>query len=448
MADAVTALTRLGAFVAEASNIPHHVRDVAARHLFDTAGAWIAGASTTEGQRLTQSQPKNLPEQVGVAAALARLSEVDNIHLASSTTPGGIVIPAAVMMAGSMPDATSDDLLTAIVLGIEAMVRLGKAINGPTVLYRGIWPTYFAAPFGVAAAAARLHRLDSQQTAHALALSLTLASPGVGHHNAVSTSRWFAVSQAAQSGVAAANAAQNGFTSDLGLLDSAYLNGIYGITPDSEAFAGNLGGTFAIESCSFKPWCAARQTMAATQALKEIVAEGLTPEEMTSINVRVPPLHRGMIDHGVVSDDRASYITSAPYHLAIGVLDPVLQFDIAQSQGRPNLAIEAFMRKVTVGADAQLMAYYPSAWPAHVTVSTASQRRERLTLHVPGDPERPLSDAQLERKFCDVTKATPVMLRRIHSACQLAFEPNNQPGTLLRTITSVLCRMSRKRRAR
>ena len=36
------------------------------------------------------------------------------------------------------------------------MVRLGLAIGGPTVLYRGIWPTYFAAPFGVAAVAARL----------------------------------------------------------------------------------------------------------------------------------------------------------------------------------------------------------------------------------------------------------------------------------------------------
>ena len=42
------------------------------------------------------------------------------------------------------------------------MIRLGVAIDGPSVLYRGIWPTYFAAPFGVAAVAARLMRLGPE----------------------------------------------------------------------------------------------------------------------------------------------------------------------------------------------------------------------------------------------------------------------------------------------
>jgi hypothetical protein len=56
-----------------------------------------------------------------------------------------------------------------------AMTRLGRVISGPDVLYRGIWPTYFSAPFGIAAVAARLRQLDANQTAHALALALTLA---------------------------------------------------------------------------------------------------------------------------------------------------------------------------------------------------------------------------------------------------------------------------------
>ena len=73
------------------------------------------------------------------------------------------------------------------------MTRLGRAIDGPTILYRGIWPTYFAAPFGVAAVAARLFKLDAKQTANALAMALTFAAPGVGHHDAATTSRWLAV---------------------------------------------------------------------------------------------------------------------------------------------------------------------------------------------------------------------------------------------------------------
>ena len=51
--------------------------------------------------------------------------------------------------------------------------------------------------------------------ANALALALIFATPGVGHHNAPTTSRWFAVGQAARNGLTAALAAQQGFTSDL-----------------------------------------------------------------------------------------------------------------------------------------------------------------------------------------------------------------------------------------
>jgi 2-methylcitrate dehydratase PrpD len=87
--------------------------------------------------------------------ALARLSEIDDIHLASMTTPGAIVVPAALTIAASLPDVASDDIAAAIIAGYEAMIRLGAAIDGPSVLYRGIWPTYFAAPLGAAAVAAR-----------------------------------------------------------------------------------------------------------------------------------------------------------------------------------------------------------------------------------------------------------------------------------------------------
>ena len=139
------------------------------------------------------------------------------------------------------------------------MVRLGLGIGGPTVLYRSIWPTYFAAPFGVAAVAARLYSLDATQTAHALALALSFASPGVSHHNAESSSRWFAIGHAARNGLIAVQAAQAGFTSDLNLLEGSFLDDIYGIRPNITALTENLGWRIAIDDTSFKPWCAARR---------------------------------------------------------------------------------------------------------------------------------------------------------------------------------------------
>src|SRR5262249_48636811 len=81
-------------------------------------------------------------------------------HPPSMPPPGAIVIPGALPLAGALPAVAADDVIAAILAGTEAMTRLGRAIDGPAILYRGVWPTYFAAPFGMAAVAARLLELD------------------------------------------------------------------------------------------------------------------------------------------------------------------------------------------------------------------------------------------------------------------------------------------------
>jgi 2-methylcitrate dehydratase PrpD len=270
----VAALERLGDIVA-GYQPDDAIRAAVKLRVADTLGAWIAATATAEGRALTGfRQPQaSLPERIAISCALARLSEVDDIHLGAMITPGAIVIPAALTIAASMKEVGHDDLTAAVVAGYEAMIRLGTAIDGPSVLYRGIWPTYFAAPFGVAAVASRLLKLDAGRTAHALATALIMASPGTGHHAAVLTARWLAVGHAAARGFQAAQAAAAGFSSDVALLEGDLLKNIYGLSPDREVIAEPLDVP-SLMRASFKPWCAARQTMAATQALKEILAEG------------------------------------------------------------------------------------------------------------------------------------------------------------------------------
>jgi 2-methylcitrate dehydratase PrpD len=267
------------------------------------------------------------------------------------------------------------------------------------VLYRGIWPTYLAAPFGVAAVVARLMRLGENQTAHALALALTLAAPGVGHHNAPTTSRWFAIGNAARNGLTAAFAAQSGFTADVKLADSAFFANVYGITPRIAALTEGLGGEPMLSRLSFKPWCAARQTMAATQALREIMQEGLSADDIVAIHAAVLPPHLKMIDHGIVAGDRASYLTSLQYNMAVAALAPDTALDLSPSSGDLAPALQAFMARIHVSGDDALLAEYPAAWPARVSIETRSGRRENLVAHVPGDPARPLGQEDLADKF-------------------------------------------------
>src|SRR5262245_7565171 len=408
----MTALEKLGGYIAESRRPSEALRKLVEIHLIDTVGAWIAGAGTVEGKNLLRFRAMTSKGLAGDAlaldlatrCALARLSEVDNIHLSSMTTPGAIVIPGALTLAAATPGITGDDVIAAIIAGTEGMTRLGRAVDGPSILYRGIWPTYFVAPFGVAAVAGRLLKLDAENAADALSLALTLAAPAVGQHSGATTSRWFALGNAARNGLTAALAAQHGFTSDHKLIEGQLLPGVFGITADVSAFTDALGERIALSDVSFKPWCAARQTMAPTHAIKDIVASGIAPSTIEEVTVAVPPPHLKMIDHGIVAGDRASHLTSVQYCMAVAALAPETAFDVQQTSAKLPPTVQALMAKIKIQADERLLADHPRSWPARVRVTAASAQRERTVTHVPGDPALPFDQEDVRRKFLRFTE--------------------------------------------
>jgi 2-methylcitrate dehydratase PrpD len=406
----MTALENLGAFVAHSGTPSPRLREILELHVADIVGAWIASLPIPEGARLLRWRTAlgegvvpgsihRLRLDVAAHCALARLSEVDDIHLASTTTPGAIVVPGAVTVAAALRNRDPDALAAAMMAGYEVMVRFGQAIDGPSVLYRGIWPTYFATPLGIAAVAARLLNLDARQCAHALALALIRSAPGAGHHNLATTSRWLAVGQAAEAGLAAALAARAGFTSDLGLLDGGYLTGVFDLKPDVAVLTEGLGQRFGLEEVAFKPWCAARQTMAATQALIEIISSGIAVDTITQLTAFVLPPHRRMIDHGITVGDRASFLTSLPYRLALAALAPQAAQDVGQAPANVPDPIRAFMDRVALASDEALLSNFPSRWPARIEVMTLAGRYERTVMDVPGDPARPFDADAVREKF-------------------------------------------------
>jgi 2-methylcitrate dehydratase PrpD len=409
----MTALERLGSYLANGREPPRLAFDNAKLRVIDNVAAWIAGMDTAEGHALLAFRKEMADDdRVAVAlmthCALARLSEIDDIHLAAMTTAGGIVVPAAVTLSALLKQTEPPALARAIAGGYDAMIRLGLALRGPTILYRGIWPTYIGTGFGVAAVAARLMRLDAQQAAHALALALTAAAPGVGHHNASTTTRWLAVGLAARNGLMAVRAARAGFTSDLNLLDGKFFASVYDIRPEMAELTRGLDQHLAMLDVSFKPWCAARQTMAATQAFKDILARGVAPDKIAEIEAGVLPPHHGMLDHGVRPGDRASFLTSLPYQLALAAIDPDEAFGVAQSPAAVPEAVARLMAKVTVTQNERLLARYPKVWPAHVRVVTVTgETHEQEVEYVPGDVRRPFGAEEVKQKFRRF--ATPVL---------------------------------------
>ena len=82
----MTTIEQLGEHVSLSGGLSAALRDKIAIHIMDTAAAWIAGARAPEGKALTQfiapqSRSTALMDRVMLHCALARLSELDDIHL-------------------------------------------------------------------------------------------------------------------------------------------------------------------------------------------------------------------------------------------------------------------------------------------------------------------------------------------------------------------------------
>jgi len=140
----MTGISRLAEFVAQAdvTALPAAERAVQQSHVLDALVAAAAAARTPEGRSLAQLfGTRARPERVGQRAATIRLSEIDDIHLPSCTTPSAAAVATALSLATQAGELDPVRLASAIWAGTETMTRMGEAVRGPEILYRGVWPS-------------------------------------------------------------------------------------------------------------------------------------------------------------------------------------------------------------------------------------------------------------------------------------------------------------------
>jgi 2-methylcitrate dehydratase PrpD len=397
----VTIISELASFVtgAKASALPAVQRERLRLHLTDTVVAAVAGTCIPEGRALHSLGGENdVASQIGRQAAAARLTEIDDIHLPSCTTPSAGIVPVALRLAAHLRQFDADEVASAIWVGTEVTARLGLAINGPQVLYRGIWPTYFAAPLGAAAAAARMLRLDEMGTAHALSLALLLVAGGVGRIHGAPSGRWFLYANAVTGGIAAALATRAGYTGDLELLDKSWLADTHGIALDREVLTGALGASSVYSALSMKPFCSAKQGIAAVEAFRGLLQEGVPIDVIEKVRVRVPKAYAAMISTRAVPGARQSTMVSVAHQIALAALTPQSLYDVDRSTPQTDAAVVALSAKVEVVPDAVLEQFYPEHWPAEVEVEAGGKTLRRRVVAASGDPEHPLDRAAIDEK--------------------------------------------------
>ena len=391
----------LATFVGEASalHLPQRDRDQLRRHVGDAALAGIAGARTSEAAHLRALDPNAEGfEAIAIAAAIIRHTEVDDIHLGSCTTPSSVTVPVALMLAQAAGVTDTDRIASAIWAGTDLIVRLGVAINGPTVLYRGIWPTAIGAPLGAAAVAARIWGLDHAQTENALSLALMMTAGRTGRFQGALSGRWVLFIGAIAEGLRAAHAARLGFCGDASLLDGPWFAKAQGIEADMSELTKGLGETSVFPLLSMKPFCTARQALGATEAMIGLLDEGLDPHSIESVKVRAPQAYAGMISGAIDPASRSTGFVNAGFQMGLAAFSRAHLWDLDRVNVMNNPEVLAFARKVSVEPDAELQKQFPKRWPAEIEVRAGGRTLHRAAHEVTGDPDKPLDDAALALK--------------------------------------------------
>lgn len=370
--------------------------DVIELHVKDVVAAFFTGLRTSDGQTIVQRHRGSTEraERAATVAAIARLSECDDIHLASCVTLGSIAIPVALALLGT---GSADDFSRAVSAGYAAGPRLGMAIGGARALARGVWPTLFAAPVIAAVTASVLSRGDPEQLAHAMALALARADGRVGNPS----ERWTMLADAVLRGIRAAEAAQQE-RGDLEFLPEHFDVAAFNATDASIATVG------------FKPFPIARQGANAVVAFQHLMAKGIGPHEIDTVEVFVPEINTALLNRKSSETDRLSRLCDMGLQLAAAALAPDVLYD-AEREASADLT--EFARRVTVNAANDLETHWPNRWAARVVIHTAANRYEETVVQAPFDHDAPGLEPLLREKW-----------RRMLSPRDCSLLNHEQPG--------------------
>jgi 2-methylcitrate dehydratase PrpD len=436
-----TLVSTFAAFVADTQfgDLPNNVVRKAREALLDYLGVAIHGAIAGELSPVIfemveemGSKPSCLVVGSGLRAdaALAALAngvashsiELDDGHRHGTSHPAVAIMPAA-MAAAEETKAEFPDLIRAIVLGYEVMLRTATAIN-PSHLARGFHSTGTCGPLGAGAAAACLYGLDLEGITHAISIS---GLQGAGFQEMLYSNPMIKPVQpgkAAMAGILSARMAAKGARGPLSLFEGSY--GFFkGMTDhvNDDALTAGLGHDFEIIRTYTKMYPTCRHAhcpMDLAAALRnelpgdmELVSEILV--ETYDFSIR----EVGQIWHPT-SRDEAMF--SLPFAVAAILLKGRFTMVELGDDALNDEATHRLADKVKIVRSKEMDALYPEERGARMRITLrdgASFRAERSTAR--GEPESPVSTQELKEKFSSLASVY-LSEGEVESLCESVLE--------------------------
>lgn len=332
-------------------------------------------------------------------AVASHTVEFDDIFRDGGYHPGSSTVAAALALAQHR-GASLEVLHRAIVAGYEVGCRISLAVQ-PS--HYAFWHTTSTiGTIGAAVAGALVLGCDAPRIAHAIALASSFAGGHQQNLKGEGMAKAMHPGHAADAGLLAALAAANGVT---GAMDS--LDGPKGLAAATSASRGDwaaaldgLGAWTPITRMTIKAHGCCGHIFPALDGLKVLsAAHGFGSGDIAALHVHGYAATRQMCDRpqaATASDARFSI----QYCLAAQMVLGSVRLGAFSPAALEDPRIRMLMAKITVSEDEALAAAYPRRRMARLTVRLADGRQlEHFQATRKGDPEEPLTDAELIAKF-------------------------------------------------
>ena len=322
--------------------------------------------------------------------------DFDDTHLKTVIHPAGPVA-SAILALGEHTQVNGRQMIDALVLGIDVACRVGNAMY-PDHYHRGWHITGSTGMLGSAAACCRLMGLDLQKTMMALGIA---ASQPIGIREQFGTmTKPFHPGGAARAGQLSAILAKHGFTASPRALEAGrgYMQTV-STKCDWTEIDRQIGKSFEISLNTYKPFACGIVIHPAIDACAQLRAQGVKTEDVERIELRVHPLVLELTGKKTPKDGIEGKFSV--YHgCAVGLIfgqagegeyadDIVNRSDVVALRAKVHATTDTSISEASVDVKAILK----DGKEVHIFVKNAI-----------GSVENPMSDAQLEQKFTNLTE--------------------------------------------
>jgi len=318
-----------------------------------------------------------------------------------------MIIPALIAMVEKYGGG-GRRFLEAAIVGYETIARVGLSIDAPKLFARGWWPSTICGAFGVAAAGAKFLDWPADKTANAIGIAQLLAGGMLTGGGEGATARHLAFGHAAQNGILALLATEQGMSGPKRAFEDARGFCLTMCAEPRWEFLQSFDSYFLPE-VAFKPYPCARQLHAGVEALLKLVAQyAISAAAIGEIELFVPTQNASMVDRPAPPTLRAATLGSGQFVMAVTALRGKIDLASFEEEYLQSESVWQLMAKVKVSASTELDRHFPKYWSGRVTVKLADGHEHTKEIIAPkGESENPLTRLEVEEKFLGL--AVPVV---------------------------------------